>query len=197
METPSGHLSFPTQISTNSKQPKTPHSESSQAAPQTQISNINTQKHKYSHSVPTSNSMHTSQPRQKVQLPTHPLHSLTKQNPSRRQMKQTIFENTSITTNLDANPTHTTETSVQRNIKDIHHSIVENHIQSFKPNKIINQPTPPINKDEQTLLRKTRRTLAQFKTNKSPFLKSYLHKIDPQNHDTKLLFTCSSLPTHL
>src|SRR6476469_2195637 len=49
---------------------------------------------------------------QKVQLPTHPLHSLTKQNPSRRQMKQTIFENTSFTTNLDDNPTNTTETTV-------------------------------------------------------------------------------------
>src|SRR6478609_8987402 len=96
-----------------------------------------------------------------------------KQNPSRRQMKQTIFENTSFITNLDANPTNTTETTVQRNIKEIHHSIVENHIQSLKPNKIINQPAPPINKDEQTLLRKTRRTLAQLRTNKSPFLKSY------------------------
>src|SRR6476619_4258565 len=42
METPSGHPSSPTQISTNSKQPKTPHSESSQAAPQTHISNIYT-----------------------------------------------------------------------------------------------------------------------------------------------------------
>src|SRR6476469_6023656 len=44
----------------------------------------------------------------------------------------------------------------------------------------------------------------------SPFLKSCLHKIDPQNHpsplcplcntqnhDTKHLFTCSSLPTYL
>src|SRR6476619_1238708 len=102
-----------------------------------------------------------SQLRQKAQLPTNPLHSLTKQNPSRRQMKQTIFENTSFTTNLDANPTNTTEATVQRNIKEIHHSILENHMQSLKPNKIINQPTPSINKDEQTLLMKTRRMLAQ------------------------------------
>src|SRR6476661_9116926 len=125
-------------------------------------------------------------------------------------MKQTIFENTSFTTNLYATPTNTTETTVQRNIKEIHHSIVKNHLQSYKPNKIINQPAPPINKDEQTLLRKTRRTLVQLRTNKSPFLKSYLHKIDPQNHssplcplcntqnhDTKHLVTCFSLPTHL
>src|SRR6478609_7283358 len=83
-------------------------------------------------------------------------------------------------------------------------------MQSLKPNKIINQPSPPINEDEQTLLRNTRRTLAQLRTNKSSFLKSYLHKIDPQNHpspqcplcntqnhDTKHLSTSSSLPTHL
>ena len=69
---------------------------------------------------------------------------------------------------------------------------------------------PPINKSEQTLPRKTRRTLAQLRTNKSPVLKTYLHKIDPQNHpsplcpvcntqnhDSRHLFTCTSLPTHL
>src|SRR6476661_813348 len=58
MKTPSCQPSPPTQISTNAKQPKTPHSELSQAAPQTQTSNIYTQKQKYSHSEPTSNSMH-------------------------------------------------------------------------------------------------------------------------------------------
>src|SRR6476661_6992114 len=196
METPSGHPSSPTQISTNAKQPKTPHSESSQAAPQTQISNIYTQKHKYTHLVPTTNSMHHNSDKKLNFLHilfTHSqLHSLTKQNPSRRQMKQTIFVNASFTTNLDANPTNTTETTVQRNIKEIHHSIAENHIQSLKPNKIINQPAPPINKDEQTLFRKIRRTLAQLRTNKSPFLKSYLHKIDPQNHPSPLCPLCNT-----
>src|SRR6476469_5201561 len=96
--------------------------------------------------------LHASQLKQKAQLPTHPLHSFTKQNPSRRQMKQTIFKITSFTTNLDANPTNTTETTVQFNINEIHHSKVENHMQSLKPNKIINQPAPLINKDKQTLL---------------------------------------------
>src|SRR6476619_4617627 len=107
METPSGHPSSPTQISTNSKQPKTPHSESSQAAPQTQISKIYTQKHKYSHLVPISHSMHHNSDKKLNFLHILFTHSLTKQNPSRREMKQTIFENTSFTTNLDANPTNT------------------------------------------------------------------------------------------
>ena len=143
METPSGHPSSPTQISTNSKQPKTPHSELSQVAPQTQTS-----KHRY-RNTPTRNPPQTLciTIRTKAQLPgcvspipvtitptgaqlpTHPLHPLTKQNPSRRQMKQTIFENTSFTTNLDTNKTNTSETTVQRNIREIHHSIVQNYLQ--------------------------------------------------------------------
>src|SRR6478609_7687551 len=86
------------------------------------------------HKYPTSTHRNTNTPTQyplqtpcittqtKDSTPTHPLHSLKKHNPNRRQMKQTIFENTSFTTNLDANPTNTTETTVQRNIKEIHHS---------------------------------------------------------------------------
>src|SRR6478609_11891656 len=101
METPSAHPSSPTQISTNPKQPKTPHSESSQAAPKTQISNIYTQKHKYSHS----NSMHHNSDK-KLNFLHIPFSHSQRKNPSRRQMKQTIFENTSFTTNLDANPTN-------------------------------------------------------------------------------------------
>src|SRR6476469_10788345 len=87
METPSGHPSSLTQISTNSKQPKTPHSESSQAASQTQISNIYTQKHKYSHSVPTSNSMHHNSDKKLNFLHILFTHKA-KQNPSQRQIKQ-------------------------------------------------------------------------------------------------------------
>src|SRR6476619_4145805 len=79
METPSGHPSPLTQISTNSKQPKTPHSESSQAAPQTQISNIYTE----TQILPLSThlKLHPSKHRQKAQLPTHPLHSQSKAKP--------------------------------------------------------------------------------------------------------------------
>src|SRR6476469_126242 len=115
-------------------------------------------------------------------------------------MKQTIFENTPFTTNLEANPTNRTETTVQHNIKEIHHSIVENHLQSLKPNKIINPPAPLKNKNKQTLLRKTQRTLAQLRTNKSPFLKSYLHKTTHPhcslyaNLKTTIPNTCSPAP---
>src|SRR4029077_1762601 len=66
--------------------------------------------------------LHASQLRRKAQLPTHPLHHLTKQNPSRRQMKQTIFENNSFTTNRDTNQTNATTETIKQNIKEIHYS---------------------------------------------------------------------------
>src|SRR6476469_9496178 len=90
METPSGHPSSPTQISTNSKQPKTPHSELSQAAPQTQISSIYTQKHKYSQSVPTSNSMHHNSDK-KLNFLHIPFTRSQSKTLSRRQIKQNNF----------------------------------------------------------------------------------------------------------
>ena len=56
----------------------------------------------------------------------------------------------------------------------------------------------------------TRRTLAQLRTNKSPFLLSYLHKIDASTHPSPLcplcrthehttqhLFSCPQIPTTL
>src|SRR6476469_6124339 len=95
-------------------------------------------------------------------------------------MKQTIFKNNSFTTNLDANPTNTTETTVQRNIKEIHHSIVENHIRSLKSNKIINQPVPPIKKYEQSL--KENLTHACTTQNKQI---TFPQKLPPQNRSTK------------
>src|SRR6478609_3357500 len=136
METPSGHPSSPTQISTNSKQPKTPHSELSQAAPQTETSNI----------------YHRNTNRPTQYPPQTPCITTRTKSSASYTSSSSNFENTSFTTNLGAD---TTETTVQRNIREMHHSIVENHLQSLKPNKIINQPAPPINKDEQTLLRKT------------------------------------------
>ena len=60
------------------------------------------------------------------------------------------------------------------------------------------------------LPRLTRRTLAQLRTNKSPFLKSYLHKVDAKTHpsplcplcnnhthDTHHLFNCTHIRTTL
>ena len=62
----------------------------------------------------------------------------------------------------------------------------------------------------ETIERLTRRTLAQLRTNKSHFLKSYLHKVDAKTHpsplcplcnihthDTHHLFNCTHIRTTL
>ena len=69
---------------------------------------------------------------------------------------------------------------IQENIKDNHTSAVEKYIDSIPPNKLTNDVAPEINHMEETLERDQRTRLAQLRTNKSPFLKSCLNKIDPQ-----------------
>ena len=76
----------------------------------------------------------------------------------------------------------------------------------WKPNKILNTLPPTIHDSEQTLDRHTRRTLAQLRSNHSPFLKQYLHKINPFSHlfahfatntRTTVSYTHLTLPTIL
>ena len=155
--------------------------------------------------------LHASQLRQKAQLPTHPLHKLTTQPTSSRHLKQTTFDNTNnYTTNIDTQPQDTTEQTIKNNIKTIHTQIVHTYLQNRQPNKILGQLAPPISETEQALPRKTRRTLAQLRTGKSPLLQSYKHKIDPTNntsplcplchtqpHTTNHLFTCTCINTNL
>ena len=59
-------------------------------------------------------------------------------------------------------------------------------------NKILRTPPPRISSSEVILPRLTRRTLAQLITNKSPFLKSYLHKVDAKSHPSPLCPLCNT-----
>ena len=77
----------------------------------------------------------------------------------------------------------------------IHTSIVSRHLVTRGNNKILRTPPPHISSSEERLPRLTRRTLAQFRTNKSPFLKSYLHKVDAEAHPSPL-FPLRSIHTH-
>jgi len=155
--------------------------------------------------------LHASQLKQKAALPTHPLHKLTQPTPRPRNMKQTIFNNWEYhTTNINTDPQTITKESNNQNLKTIHHLSVQTYLNNRKPNQILGQLPPTISKTEQTLPRKTRRTLAQLRTNDCPLLLSYLNKINPdqypsplcplckiQNHDTAHLFSCTSLSTTL
>ena len=64
------------------------------------------------------------------------------------------------------------------------------HLATRGDNKIMRTPPPHISSSEEILLRLTRRTRAQRRTNKSPFLKSYLHKLDAKTHPPPLFPLC-------
>jgi hypothetical protein len=155
--------------------------------------------------------LHASQIRQKAEHPHHPLHSLIQDKSPPRLIRQTIFQhNNNYTLEIETNPTSVTEDEINNNIKTIHTTLVQKYLDSKIPNKIINSIAPKIDKSEESLPRKTRRTLAQLRDNKSPFLLSYKNKIDPiiypsplcplckmQTHDTTHLFNCPLIPTNL
>ena len=95
-------------------------------------------------------------------------------------------------------------------MRHIHTSIVSRHLATRGNNKILRTPPPHTSSSEEIPPRLTRRTLAQLRTNKSPFLKSYLHKVDAKTHpsplcplcnihthDTRHLFNCTHIRTTL
>ena len=155
--------------------------------------------------------LHSSQLRQKASHPDHPLHRLTTQPQPPRLKKKTIFNNNQYTLNIDPDPSHAIdENTIKRNMKTIHTTTVQDHLSNRPINKLLNRPPPDIDKKEETLPHSTRRKLSQLRTNKSPLLMTYLHKIDPANHpaancplcndpnhDSLHLFNCPEIPTTL
>ena len=78
------------------------------------------------------------------------------------------------------------------NMRYIHTSIVSRHLATRGNNKILRTPPPHISSSEEILPRLNRRTRAQFRTNKSPFLKSYQHKVDAKSHPSPLCPLCNT-----
>ena len=75
-------------------------------------------------------------------------------------------------------------------MRDIHISIVSQHLSARDINKILHTHPPQVSSTEENLPRHTRHTLAQLRTNRSPFLLSYLHKIDASTHPSPLCPLC-------
>ena len=74
-------------------------------------------------------------------------------------------------------------------MRHIHTSIVYRHLVTRGNNKILRAPPPHISSSEEIL---TRCTLAELRTNKSPFLKSYLHKVDAKSQPSPLCPLCNT-----
>ena len=73
--------------------------------------------------------------------------------------------------------------------KDIYKYMANNnnrHLATRGNHKILCTPPPHTSSSEERLPRLTHRTLAQFRIKKSPFLKSYLHKVDAKTHPSSL-----------
>ena len=77
-------------------------------------------------------------------------------------------------------------------MRHIHTSIVSRHLSTRGNNKILRTPPPHIISSEEILPCITRRTLAQLRTNKSPFLKSYFHKVDAKSYPSPLCPLCNT-----
>ena len=127
------------------------------------------------HNIPYTNTQHTS---------TYPKAKI-----------NTIFNNGRYTTNIPTDPHTVTTTDIKTNMRHIHTSIVSRHIATRGNNKILRTPPPHTSISEERLPRLTRRTLAQLRTHISPFLKSYLHKVDAKTHPSPLFPLCN-IHTH-
>ena len=138
---------------------------------------------------------HASQHKQKTQHPSHPLHKLTTyiNTPDKNSLSLT----TAATQNISTYPHTITTTDIKTNVRHIHTSIVFMHLDTRGNNKILRTPPPHTSSSEERLPRLTRRTLAQLRTNKSPFLKSYLHKVDAKTHHHYAPCVTSTHTTHI
>ena len=125
-------------------------------------------------------------------------------------MKPTTFNNHRYTTNIPTDPCTVTAAAIKANMRDIHTSTVSQHLAARNNNKILLTHQLQVSSTEENLPRPTHCTLAQLRTNKSPFLLSYLHKIDASTditplcplcriheHTTPHLFSCPQIHTTL
>ena len=76
-------------------------------------------------------------------------------------------------------------------MRHIHTSIVSRHLPTRGNHKILRTYPPHNISFEDILPCITRHTLAQLRTNKSPFLKSYLHKVHAKSHPLPICPLCN------
>ena len=128
--------------------------------------------------------------KQKTQLPSHPLHKhITYFNtPWLYPTIPPLFNNDRNTTNITTDPHTVTTTDIKTNMRHIHTSIVSRHLAQEAIPKYCAHLHHTLEALKR-LRRLTRRTLAQFRTNKSK-----LHKVDAKSHPSP--YAPSATPTH-
>ena len=153
--------------------------------------------HQETSTIPLKNhcQLHASNLKQKSASITHPLNKLTNQPPPERPRKNDEIKKKSLFLSNEniINPPETNslnDTEIEQNIKENHTTAVDNYLKTIPKNQIINSRAPKVHPSEETLNRSQRRLLAQLRTNKSPFLLSYQHKIDPIAHPSPTCPLC-------
>ena len=130
--------------------------------------------------------LHASQYKHKTWQPSHPLHKhTTTLQGLNNYLQQPPLHNKlpTDTHTVTTTDTHTvTTTDIKTNLHHIHTSIVSRYLATRGNTKILRTPPTHIISSEEILPRITHGTLDQLRTNKSPFLKSYLHKVDAKSH---------------
>ena len=131
--------------------------------------------------------LHASHYNQKIQHPPHPLHNHTTYlNPPRLKKQRPLQNKQSYIPPPNHYSRHKTI------MRHIYTSIVSRHLVTRSNNKILRTPPPHISRSEERLPHLTHRTLAQLRTNKSPFLKSYLHKVHAKSYPSPLCPLCNT-----
>ena len=140
--------------------------------------------------------------------PNHPCHDLTLPLRQPRPMKHTITSrflakvSQLIAPGQDGTPDH------RKARNRLHTSFVQDTVQGYRPNKVLNSKPPAISDKEKSLPRRVRCTLSQLRSGYSKSLRSYVHRLKPGirdtcphcrrgPHDTNHLFHCTSKPVQL
>ena len=108
----------------------------------------------------------------------------------------TIFNNGRYTTNVPTDPHTVTTTDIKTNMHHIHTSIVYRQLVTRDNNTILRAPPPHFSSSREIFTRLIHRTLHQLRTNKSPFLISYLHKVGAKSHPSPLCPLCNTHTRH-
>ena len=87
--------------------------------------------------LPVHKQLHASKVRQRAQYPSHPLYRYTTHNTPQRLMKPTTFNNPQYTTNIPTDQCTVTTADIKANMRDIHTSIVSQHLAAKDNNKIL------------------------------------------------------------
>ena len=188
---PYGRLLHPRPALTNCKSCRMQHLELPQDAHKTQTYNICMTKHSYFPYTSTySSTRHNTNKYTTSITPLTQTYNILQHSKA----KNTIFNNGRYTTNISTDP-HTI-TDIKTNMRHIHTFIVSVHLATRSNSKILRTPPPHISSSKEILPRLTRCTIAQLRTNKSPFLKSYLHNVDAKSHPSPLCPLCNTHTHH-